>query len=157
MVEAGAYKDRFAQAMRQAGFNPGVRADQVRLSKALKITPQAVAKILAGTTKMMAADNNVKAAQVLGVSSEWLACGDGLPYSALKPSAPVAEVVAAERQPAWMGAWPFNTITREQVDALSPAGLALLEQHMQVAFGVIGLTPANFKPDASSRKALAAA
>lgn len=149
MVEGSAYKDRFAQGMRAAGFNPEVRADQVRLAKALHITPQAVAKILAGTTKMMAADNNVRAAQLLGVGSEWLATGDGSPHSAAPT---VHETRATYGTP-----WPFDKIQPATIASLSPAGLAKLEKSMVHTLEMLADSPANFIADAGSRKARAAA
>ena len=65
------YGQRFALAMRQAGKSTQQIADGLRLSY------QAIAKVLAGTTKMLAADNNARAARMLGVDSDWLATGEG--------------------------------------------------------------------------------
>jgi transcriptional regulator with XRE-family HTH domain len=65
------YKDRFADAMKQAG------ATEHTVAKALGISYQAVKKVLLGTTRMLKADHNVMAAKFLQVDSEWLATGEG--------------------------------------------------------------------------------
>lgn len=74
------YSSRFAEAMRQAGKTPH------EVAKELEITYQAVQKVLRGTSKMLRADNNVAAARLFGVSSEWLATGKGSRTVAEEPA-----------------------------------------------------------------------
>lgn len=71
MVQRTEYKDRIAEAMERANVSPQ------QLAEKLDISYQAVMKVLSGASKMMKADNNVKAAKFLKVDSEWLATGDG--------------------------------------------------------------------------------
>jgi hypothetical protein len=67
------YQGRFARAMAEAGI--GVAS----VAEGVGVTYQAIKKVVDGTTKMLAADNNVRAARLLGVNSEWLATGEGSP------------------------------------------------------------------------------
>jgi len=53
--------------------------DEHAMAKALDVSYQAIKKVLLGTSKMLRADNNVRAAQFLRVDSEWLATGQGSP------------------------------------------------------------------------------
>lgn len=73
------YASRFNDAMRAAGKT------EHDVAEALGITYQAVKKILNGTSKMLRADNNVVAARLFGVSSEWLATGKGSRNIAAEP------------------------------------------------------------------------
>lgn len=76
------YSSRFASAMRQAGKT------EHDVAEAVGITYQAVKKVLNGTSKMLRADNNVAAARLFGVSSEWLATGKGSRTVAEEPPKP---------------------------------------------------------------------
>lgn len=82
MVAANGYDERFAALLRERGITAGDMAGCMKLSY------QAVKKIVDGKSKMMAADNNARAAAILGVDSDWLATGEGsrerskAPYSA---------------------------------------------------------------------------
>ena len=65
------YKDRLAEAMKDAGVTTSTLASQ------LEVTYQAVDKVLKGNTKELTASNNSKAAQILNVNTDWLATGRG--------------------------------------------------------------------------------
>lgn len=65
------YKDRLALAMKDAGKN------ESELAGSLKVSYQAIKKVLAGTTNALTAANNSNAAKFLGVDSHWLATGNG--------------------------------------------------------------------------------
>ena len=65
------YAGRFASALKASGMDVGTFASTVGLSY------QAVKKLEAGSTKMLTACNNARAAAILGVSSDWLATGEG--------------------------------------------------------------------------------
>lgn len=67
------YSERLKLALRQSGYTTQHLAD------ALGISYQACKKALDGKTKAFSAANNQKAANFLGVSSEWLATGDSPP------------------------------------------------------------------------------
>lgn len=85
MVE---YKDRLVQAMTAAEMKTADLADRLGLSY------QAIKKVLDGNTKALTAENSARAAQLLNVSSDWLALGEGtmsrsdalVPYSDLSPA-----------------------------------------------------------------------
>lgn len=70
MVE---YSERLAWAMEKAG------TDVRQLSDALDATYQAVKKVVDGKSSAFNAANNARAAQILSVSSDWLALGIGSP------------------------------------------------------------------------------
>lgn len=63
------FSERLAAAMKAAGM------DITALSKGVGVSYQAVKKALEGGK--FKAENNIKAAEVLGVNSEWLATGRG--------------------------------------------------------------------------------
>lgn len=65
------YTERLACAMKHAG------ASKPALAKAVGISYQAVKKVLDGGSRSLTAENNAKAARFLGVSSHWLATGEG--------------------------------------------------------------------------------
>lgn len=65
------YKDRLAQAMKNAG------AGTQQLADGMGITYQAVKRMLDGKSAAFSAPNNAKAAQFLQVNSDWLATGEG--------------------------------------------------------------------------------
>lgn len=81
MVAANGYDERFAALLRERGITASDMAARLKLSY------QAVKKIVDGKSKMMAADNNARAAAILNVDSDWLATGEGrrergkLPFS----------------------------------------------------------------------------
>lgn len=68
MVDDG-YRDRLLLAMRNAGV------DSHALASHLKVTYQAVQKVIKGSTAEFTASNNAKAAAFLGVDATWLALG----------------------------------------------------------------------------------
>lgn len=68
MVE---YKDRLEHAMKAASVSTQELADH------LKVSYQAVKKVLDGKTSSFTAQNNAKAADFLGVNASWLATGVG--------------------------------------------------------------------------------
>jgi transcriptional regulator with XRE-family HTH domain len=74
------YKDRLAAAMKDAGV------DTAALAQAIGVSYQAVRKALNGGK--FGAENNAKAAEVLRVSSDWLATGKG-PKPTSDSAAPV--------------------------------------------------------------------
>lgn len=89
MVEpASPYAARLQAAMRAAGKNPEDRGTATWLAQRLEVTYQAARKAISGETKMLTAENNVRAARALGVDSEWLATGDG---SMLQPVTKLTE------------------------------------------------------------------
>jgi len=65
------YAERLAGAMKHSG------ASKTTLARAIGISYQAVKKVLDGGSHSLSAENNAKAARYLGVSSHWLATGDG--------------------------------------------------------------------------------
>lgn len=67
MVE---YKDRLATAM-------GESISAKQLADALKVSYQAVKKVIEGKSAAFTAENNSKAAKFLQISSDWLATGEG--------------------------------------------------------------------------------
>lgn len=64
------YSERLKLAMKQSGHTTQMLAD------ALGISYQAAKKAVDGKTKAFTASNNQKAANLLGVSAEWLAIGE---------------------------------------------------------------------------------
>lgn len=89
MVKAIDYCERFVKAMADS------KKDTHAVAKAVGITYQAVKKVEIGTTRMLAADNNVKAARFMGVDSEWLATGEARPAQGATQHSPAALRVAA--------------------------------------------------------------
>jgi transcriptional regulator with XRE-family HTH domain len=71
MVAPNGYDERFAALLKERKLTAAEMAARLRISY------QAVKKIVDGKSKMMAADNNAKAAAILGVDSDWLATGEG--------------------------------------------------------------------------------
>lgn len=71
------YKERLAHAIELA------KSDRQALAVGLGISAQAVGQALGGATKALTAENNAKAARVLGVDAYWLATGEGEPRPAL--------------------------------------------------------------------------
>lgn len=65
------YADRLGEAMQLE------RMDVTALAKGLRVSYQAVKKVIDGRTHAFTADNNVRAARLLKVDSEWLATGEG--------------------------------------------------------------------------------
>jgi hypothetical protein len=63
------YKDRLAEAMRDAGV------DTAWLAKRLNVSYQAVKKVLDGNSAEFKVPNHFAAADLLGVSPRWLASG----------------------------------------------------------------------------------
>ena len=98
------YAARLQEAMRAAGRDLADTASVGWLAEQLSVSYQAAKKALSGDTKSLTAENNVKAARVLGVSSEWLATGEGprtgagFPFSADLLRAIQAAAPAVRRQ-----------------------------------------------------------
>jgi hypothetical protein len=69
--QMGTYSERLKEAMDRAG------ATTTSLAKELKLSYQAVTKVLGSDTSAFNASNHDKAALLLGVSSSWLANGTG--------------------------------------------------------------------------------
>jgi hypothetical protein len=63
------YSDRLATALTQANKDAKFLAD------ALGVSYQGVKKVIDGRSSAFNAENNSKAAKILGVSADWLACG----------------------------------------------------------------------------------
>lgn len=110
------YTDRLNAAMRLHGLDPdkpdGVRA----LAQGLGFSYQAAKKAIDGGTKMLAADNNVAAARLLRVDSEWLATGDGEPRGAK--------------------VWPLST---ELLEACRAASAEAIRRAENAARGALGM------------------
>lgn len=70
MVESE-YKDRLEEAMTDAGVSVQALADH------LKISYQAVKKVLGGSSAAFTAANSARTADFLGVDHFWLATGEG--------------------------------------------------------------------------------
>ena len=85
MVE---YKDRLAEAMRDRTVSASA------LAKHLKISYQAVKKVLDGKSGAFTASNNDEAAAFLGVSSRWLSRGVGAKHSSEGSELPGTQPVA---------------------------------------------------------------
>lgn len=66
------FKDRLRHAMQRAGYDPDSPSDVVRLAAELKVTRQAVQKVLDERSKSMSIQNAVKAAHSLGCDPDWL-------------------------------------------------------------------------------------
>lgn len=81
LVWMSTYTERLNEVLRNAGFDPevDVRAAARQLADVLGVSYQAAMKAITGGTKMLAADNNVKAARHYGIDSEWLATGKERP------------------------------------------------------------------------------
>jgi len=71
MVNTPTYSDRLRLALSERKMSPSA------LAAALGISAAAISKVMLGTSKTLSVENHVKAARVLGISSEWLAEGDG--------------------------------------------------------------------------------
>lgn len=109
------YKDRLAEAMKDAKLSP---AD---LARELKLSYQAVSKVLKGGQFGM--ENNLKAAKRLGVRSEWLATGKGprlSPAALLRPE--VQEIDEA-----------FSRLAQHQIDWAMRTVRLVLEAARDVA------------------------
>lgn len=78
MVE---HSERLRAAMKQCGMSIP------KLAESLGVSYQAIKKLHDGTSKAFSAENNSKAAQILGVSPDWLATGKGAMLAAPKPGA----------------------------------------------------------------------
>jgi transcriptional regulator with XRE-family HTH domain len=116
------YKERFEQAMRASGMDVQSVAD------ALGISYQAIKKVIAGTSKMLKADNNSAAAKLFKVDPDWLATGEG--------SATGCKV------------WPLSD---DLLQALRSADAALQRRADNAARAVLGMEPLT-APGATQRK-----
>lgn len=98
MVAPNGYDERFAALLTERGLT------EKDVAAALGVSYQAVKKIVDGKSKMMAADNNARAAALLNVDSDWLATGDGHRERGRSPFSPAAQKVAQQ----------FDQLTPEQ-------------------------------------------
>lgn len=80
------YSERLKLAMQQSGYTTQMLAD------ALGISYQAAKKALDGRTKAFTASNNQKAANLLGVSAEWLATGENGQFVLDKSNVSAAQI-----------------------------------------------------------------
>ena len=64
-----------SERLRTAMENSGIKAAE--LARSLGISYQAVKKLCDGTSKSFSAENNMKAAKLLGINPDWLASGQG--------------------------------------------------------------------------------
>jgi transcriptional regulator with XRE-family HTH domain len=90
MVSTTPYSDRLRLALAERNMSSSA------LAAALGISAAAVSKVLLGGSKTLSVENHVRAARVLGISSEWLAEGDG--DMAAGASAVPAQVVAGPEE-----------------------------------------------------------
>lgn len=80
------YSERLMLALKQSGYTTQMLAD------ALGISYQAAKKALDGKTKAFTASNNQKAANLLGVSAEWLATGENGQFVQVKNNISPAQI-----------------------------------------------------------------
>ncbi len=80
------YNERLMLALKQSGYTTQMLAD------ALGISYQAAKKALDGKTKAFTASNNQKAANLLGVSAEWLATGENGQFVQVKNNISPAQI-----------------------------------------------------------------
>lgn len=81
------YGERLQDAMTAAGVGITALADH------LGVSYQAVKKVLNGGSKSLAAENNAKAAALLGCSGDWLATGEGPRGGFSAPARKIAELL----------------------------------------------------------------
>lgn len=113
------YAERLAGAMKHSG------ASKTTLARAIGISYQAVKKVLDGGSHSLSAENNSKAARFLGVSSHWLATGDGqmLAAQAAAPSHQGGGVAPmSEKSPLILEQSSSNTFKRAPVVAWACLG-----------------------------------
>lgn len=84
MVEFG---ERLKWAMQH---RPGGEWTVRQLSSAMGLSYQAVRKVLIGESRAFTAENNDKAASLLGVHSRWLATGKGPAHTGAPPDPPAS-------------------------------------------------------------------
>lgn len=96
------YADRLAWAMKNAPM------DTTTLAKKLGVSYQAVKRVLEGKSAAFTAPNHARAAQLLNVSPDWLATGEGSPARNAGP-------------------WPFSA-SRADFEKLRPADFADLDK-----------------------------
>lgn len=109
MVE---YKDRIAEAMRDAGV------DVASLARHLQMTYQGVKKVIDGNSAEFKVPNHFAAADHLGVSPRWLATGKG-PKTGDKPAEPTLDELAAVVFRAFASLSPGRwDMVRARLDAL---------------------------------------
>lgn len=118
MVE---YRDRLAAAMKAASISAS------QLAEGLSTSYQAVKKVIDGKSSAFNAANNAIAARMLGVSSDWLALGEGVKERDTNANvAPAAE-------------WPFPEIPEDQVRKLAPSQLSSLQGALALAIAQLNL------------------
>jgi transcriptional regulator with XRE-family HTH domain len=88
--ERSSYARRLETAMTDA------KVSIEHLAKHLGVTPNAIRKLLKGRSGRMNAENNARAAAFLGVTSDWLATGEGERATAAAPLR--AHVDAADQE-----------------------------------------------------------
>jgi len=92
-MDPGDYQSRLKWAMGR------VSMDVPALAKALGVSYQAVKKATEGGTKMLAADNHMRTAQLLRVDALWLATGEGT-YRGQGPLTAELQAALAKADPA---------------------------------------------------------
>lgn len=132
MVE---YRDRLAAAMKAASISAS------QLAEGLSTSYQAVKKVIDGKSSAFNAANNAIAARMLGVSSDWLALGEGKQD---RGAGATSETVAA---------WPFPDIPEDQVRKLAPSQLSSLQGALALAIAQLNLGIAVSSPAPQSAPA----
>lgn len=117
MVE---YRDRLIAAMKAANVSAS------KLAEGLNASYQAVKKVIDGKSSAFNAPNNALAARLLGVSSDWLALGEG----DMKSGAITAPTPSR---------WPFASIPEEQILELPDARLRQLEGAIALAIAQLNM------------------
>lgn len=117
MVE---YRDRLAAAMKAAS----VSASQ--LAEGLETSYQAVKKVIDGKSTAFNAANNALAARILGVSSDWLALGDG-------------EMQRKEGEVSDSLPWPFSSVPEATIRGLPADKLKQVEGAILLVLGQLGV------------------
>lgn len=97
--------------MRHAGRDPDAPGAVSAMARDLGVSYQAVKKLLDGASKSLASRNNAKAAEVLGVRSQWLATGDG----------PMLDGAPPPQQ------WPFRDLSPERWSELDERDRGAIE------------------------------
>ncbi|WP_156774010.1 helix-turn-helix transcriptional regulator [Bordetella bronchialis] len=116
MVE---YSDRLREAMEDAGYDP------TSLAKHLRVSYQAVKKVLDGKSNAFNAINHAEAARLLNVSSDWLALGD------VPKTRSGGEPVGARES------WPFKRTDISRLSSLPEGDLSYLEGRLAEALSEI--------------------
>lgn len=115
------YGKRLKEALALAGVSRQKLADDMGLSV------QAVGMVITGKTVAMTAENNSRAAQLLAVSADWLATGDG----------PMVN----------QGVWPFVHISPDQYLKLNTEQRTNIENYARGLLNLPALSPTSDDTD----------